>query len=67
VDEPIEPVSVIPLSGGFGFEYHLVALNSPEGVAAVEQRLNSWGERGWKLTAVTACNGNFAVMERPRV
>jgi hypothetical protein len=61
VDRPIKPGSVIPLSGGF--EYHL---NSPDGVQAVEQRLNAWGERGWRLTGVTACNGNFAVMERPR-
>ncbi len=64
MDSPIEPGRVIPLSGGF--EYHLVAMNSPDGVQAVEQKLNAWGENGWRLTGVTACNGNFAVMERAR-
>jgi hypothetical protein len=41
-------------------------MNSPDGVQAVEQKLNAWGENGWRLTGVTACNGNFAVMERAR-
>jgi hypothetical protein len=61
---PVEPGRVVPMS--VGFEYHLVSLNSVDGVEAVEQRLNAWGERGWRLTGAAACNGNFGILERCR-
>lgn len=49
-----------------GFEYRLCALNSPDGIQRVEDRLNMLAASGWRMLPVTIQNGNFAVLERAR-
>jgi len=49
-----------------GFEYRFVSLNSPDGIAAVEQKLNAWAEEGWRLLPMVVSGGQFGVMERAR-
>jgi hypothetical protein len=57
-----EPGHVVRLEPRYS--YHFISLNSTDGHAAVEQKLNAWGERGWRLLPISVCGGNMGILER---